>query len=194
MLSSRIDPILDVLRRDGVVILPTDTLYGLAGRLRPQVLAGIYRLKNRDNTKPLAILVNGLEQLQQLCEVTGPQKELASRLLPGAVTCIFNGREELAALHPAYADSLAVRWLDLAPVNRLLQALGEPLLLTSANISGDTDPTILSQVEDSLLQAVDCICFPGLAIRGRASALVDLRETPPRVSRSNLTLEQLLHD
>ncbi len=194
MLASRIEPIVALLRRNGVVLLPTDTLFGLAGRLQPSLVDRIYHLKNRDTAKPLALLVNGVEQLQELVKPSPALLDLARRLLPGAVTCIFPGRAELARLHPAYAEGLAVRWLDLAPVNELLAALGEPLLLTFAKYFRQRDPTAPSEVPVDILNGVDCICFPGVTVSGQASALVDLRVTPPAVARSAQTLEQLLHD
>ena len=158
------------------------------------VVDRIYRLKHREIEKPLALLVNGLEQLQELIQPAPQLLEIARRLLPGPITCIFPGNRDLEHLHPAYREGLAVRWVNLTPLNELLKALGEPLLLTSANYSGQRDPGTLQEIAVDILLGVDCICFPGVEVTGKASALVDLRVTPPAVTRTEQTLEQLLHD
>jgi L-threonylcarbamoyladenylate synthase len=194
LLTSQVRPIVQLLRSGGVVVLPTDTLFGLAGCLQPDVLQRIYHLKGRDTNKPLALLVNGINQIKQLVKPTEAQLDYARRLLPGPVTCIFPGTGKLSQLHSAYSDGVALRWLPGSPVSTLLEALDEPLFLTSANLAGAPDPTSLSEITPSIRKGVDCVCFPETEVEGKPSALVDLRVIPPSVSRSELTLEQLLHD
>jgi tRNA A37 threonylcarbamoyladenosine synthetase subunit TsaC/SUA5/YrdC len=99
----------------------------------------------------------------------------------------------MSQLHPAYSDGVALRWLPVSPVSELLNTLDEPLFLTSANIAGAPDPTCLSEISPSIVEGVDCICFPETEIKGKPSAIVDLRVTPPSVTRSESALEQLLH-
>jgi len=194
LLTSLVRPIVQLLQGGGVVVLPTDTLFGLAGCLRPEVLQRIYNLKGRDTKKPLALLVNGINQIEQLVKPTEAQLDYARRLLPGPVTCIFPGNDQMSQLHSAYKAGVALRWLPDSPVSPLLDALAEPLFLTSANLAGAPDPSCLSEITPVIRKGVDCVCFPETVVRGEPSALVDLRVTPPSVSRSELTLEQLLHD
>uniref|UniRef100_A0A8C4QZE9 Threonylcarbamoyl-AMP synthase n=1 Tax=Eptatretus burgeri TaxID=7764 RepID=A0A8C4QZE9_EPTBU len=125
-----------VLREGGVVALPTDTVYGLACLAqRTLALKTLYTIKSRVDAKPLAICLAEPSQVYRFCNVT-ISTTLLNRLLPGPVTLVF---ERSSLLNPElnpYTQLVGVRVPRHPLVQELVRRCGEPLALTSANLSG----------------------------------------------------------
>lgn len=134
-LAKALDTAEQVLREDGVIALPTDTVYGLACRAQSTVaIQRIYDIKRRVTQKPVAICVANVRDLYRWVHVTVPEQML-HELLPGPVTIVFNRKPTLnAALNP-HLTRVGVRIPDHEFVRQLCERLNEPLALTSANLS-----------------------------------------------------------
>ena len=174
----------ETLRKGGVVLLPTDTVYGLAvSPLFPAAVDRLYRLKRRPRSQFLPLMVASQAQLESLglAISASAARLLASPLVPGALTIAFGFRE---GPRPAWLDGrdeVAVRIPDDDALLDTLRTTG-PLLVTSANAHGvgsaDSMEECLAQLDGA----------PDLAIDGgrRAtvpSTLVNCRLDPPVVER-----------
>lgn len=131
-----LDKSIETLTGGGVVALATDTIYGIACLVdNTKALKRIYKIKNRDNKKPLAVCVGNIAQLQDIVE-TNINEELLLELLPGPVTLVFKRRNSLnKSLNPSI-QTIGVR----IPNNKFIQDLTNrvgPIALTSANLSGE---------------------------------------------------------
>lgn len=125
--------------KDGhIVAVPTDTIYGLACLAQnSEAVKKIYEVKERNGQKPLAICVGEIQDIYRYCKVK-VKEELLRDLLPGPVTLVFERSEELNVNLNPFTSLVGVRIPDHGFMRRLCQMCGEPLALTSANISSTT--------------------------------------------------------
>ena len=169
-----------VLRRletASLACFPTDTVYGLGGAARPEVVAALVAAKGREPDKPLQLIFPTLEVL--LARVAPPPllRAALQRLLPGAITAIIpvSSEHDVAAVVRA-ADgllTLGVRvpaWPERA---RLLATGEQPLVASSANLSGGRAARSLDEVPAGLRAACDLILDAG-QLPGTPSTVVDL--------------------
>jgi len=170
-----------LLREGCVVLLPTDTIYGLhAVATNPDAVARISELKGREETKPFIVLAASMEQLQDLGISAAPELlETLDSIWPAPLTAIL----PLASPIPASsgASTLAVRipaleWL------RELAARSGPLVSTSANRSGEPPATSPQTLSHDLQERLDAIVDGGTR-DGEPSAVLDLTGDEPRFIR-----------
>ena len=171
-----------VLRRGGLVALPTETVYGLAARaLDPAALRRIFVAKDRPLTHPLIAHVLDLAGAAAVADDVEPARALAAAFWPGPLTVILRrgrGPAELSAGLP----TVAVR-APAHPVARaVIAALGEPIAAPSANRHQQVSPTTAAHVARSLGEAVDLILDGGATEQGIESTVVDLTG-PPTILR-----------
>ncbi|XP_010729920.2 threonylcarbamoyl-AMP synthase isoform X1 [Larimichthys crocea] len=136
------------LKEGAVVAVPTDTIYGLACLAQnSEAIKKTYDIKGRNGQKPLAICVGEIQDIYKYCKV--PVKEaLLSDLLPGPVTLVFERSEVLNTDLNPFTSLVGVRIPDHAFMRRLCQMCGEPLALTSANISSHTSTVAVHEFQE----------------------------------------------
>jgi len=176
-----------------LIVFPTDTLYGLAcDPTNPAALRDIYAAKGRSTLKALPVLIGALEQLDQLVENIPPQAQrLMERFWPGALTLVLPKQAHLPSELTPY-PGLAVRMPNHPFALELLQALG-PLAVTSANLSGQTNPQTAQEVYTQLAGRVDLILDGGKLKIGQASTIVDCTGAEPVLLRAGpIPFETLL--
>uniref|UniRef100_A0A3B3ZK39 Threonylcarbamoyl-AMP synthase n=1 Tax=Periophthalmus magnuspinnatus TaxID=409849 RepID=A0A3B3ZK39_9GOBI len=126
------------LQKGHVVALPTDTIYGLACLAQnSEAVCKIYDIKGRNAQKPLAICVGEVQDIKKYCKVN-VKEELLEDLLPGPVTLVFERTDLLNRDLNPFTSLVGIRIPDHPFMRRLCQMCGEPLALTSANISSQT--------------------------------------------------------
>ena len=127
-----------VLKRNGVIAVPTETFYGLAvNPFQEEALARLFALKDRAPEKPVLLLVDGPERLNQVArEVPGLARRLMEKFWPGPLTIIFPSLPHLPRLLTGGTGTIAVRQPRQALTCRLIAALGFPITGTSANRAG----------------------------------------------------------
>lgn len=170
-----------LLQEGGVVLLPTDTIYGLhASALDAAAVERIVEIKGRGETKPFVVLAASIEQLAQLgvTAEAGTLERLAA-IWPAPLTAILPLREPIPASRGAATVAVRIPALDWL---RELVARSGPLVSTSANRSGEppvTEPDLLAR---DLQNRLDAIIDAGVR-DGSPSAIVDLTSTEPRLIR-----------
>ncbi|KAM4735716.1 LOW QUALITY PROTEIN: threonylcarbamoyl-AMP synthase [Anableps anableps] len=131
-----------------IVAVPTDTIYGLACLAQnSEAVTKIYKVKERNGQKPLAICVGEIQDIYEYCKVK-VKEELLGDLLPGPVTLVFERSEELNTNLNPFTSLVGVRIPDHAFMRRLCQMCGEPLALTSANISSSTSTVEVHEFQE----------------------------------------------
>ncbi len=159
-----IENALQTLRRGGVILYPTDTVWGLGcDATNAEAVGRIYGLKRRSDSKALICLLDSADNLERW---VGGVPEVAYELLEAAVdplTVIYDGAyvPPLAANLPAEDGTLAIRVTDNAFCRELCRKLRKPLVSTSANISGQPTPARFADISPELLKAVDYVCTSG---------------------------------
>ncbi|KAM6995429.1 threonylcarbamoyl-AMP synthase [Tautogolabrus adspersus] len=136
------------LKEGHVVAVPTDTIYGLACLAQnSEAIRKTYDVKGRNGHKPLAICVGEIEDIYKYCKVT-VKTALLGDLLPGPVTLVFERSDVLNTDLNPFTSLVGVRIPDHAFMRRLCQMCGEPLALTSANISSHTSTVAVHEFQE----------------------------------------------
>ena len=159
----------DVLRADGkVAVVPTETVYGVVSRVTAMGSERIYALKHRSGSKRLGWFVGDWRSLEKYgVELTPTVRKLAERFMPGAITVVAPTVD---------GGSIGFRVPDHPFLSALLAELGEPLLQTSANLSGAPDSLTLDDALAGLNGTVDVAVDGGALPPGSlASTVVDAR-------------------
>ena len=173
-----------VLRGGGLVAFPTETFYGLgaaAGDAR--AVRRIFRVKGRDEAKPLLVLVDSIVMAETVAEVTERARALMARHWPGALTLVLRARPGVPPEVTAGTGTIGVR-LSPHPVARgLVRALGLPVTAPSANPEGTPPPTTAAAVVDVFAGAIDLVLDGGATAGGPPSTVVDVTSGAPRVLR-----------
>jgi L-threonylcarbamoyladenylate synthase len=172
----RIRRVAAIIRQGGVVAIPTDTLYGLAGNpFLPGVAERIFRIKRRPETQPILLLIDSLERLQNLvCPPPRVFQKIAAAFWPGPLTLILRASKRVPEAITAGTGTVAVRWPAAALPRALIRAAGSPLTATSANLSGRRAALTATEVARQLGGSVECIVDGGRAPRTRPSTILDL--------------------
>ncbi|HLH21091.1 MAG TPA: L-threonylcarbamoyladenylate synthase [Chloroflexota bacterium] len=164
------------LRRGDLVVLPTDTVYGLAAHPDlPDAIARVYTVKERPAEKALPLLVESAAQAATICVVSPLAERLMARFWPGGLTLVLPTARE--------PGTLALRMPDHPVPLALIRALGAPLATTSANRSGQPSCTTAAAVQAQLPTGYAVLIDAGPSPGGRDSTVLDLASSPPRVLR-----------
>jgi L-threonylcarbamoyladenylate synthase len=174
-----------ILRQEGVVILPTDTIYGLSARFdRPAARTRIRALKGPGRPASMVSLVSGLEMAFRYAEPPkGACHELLMRHWPGPLTAVLRARAHVPTDFCGPGDTLAFRWPVSAFLQALLGAIGVPLVSTSANRTGEPTPSQFAVLERLFGREVDALVDGGDHV-GEASTIVDMTGDGPVVLRA----------
>ena len=167
-----------LLRGEGLVAVPTETVYGLAARAdSAAAVAAIYRAKGRPDFNPLIVHIPDLAAAQELAEFDARALALAEAFWPGALTLVLPLRPDarIAAAVTAGLSTLALRCPAHPAMQALLRLTGLPLAAPSANRSGGVSPTSAAHVAGSLGAAVPLILDGGGCAAGLESTIVALR-------------------
>jgi L-threonylcarbamoyladenylate synthase len=166
----------ECLLAGGVAVLPTDTVYGLAcDPLRREAVRRLYELKGRPPERPAAVMFFTLDAaLEALPELGARERAALEALLPGPLTVLLPNRELRYPLTGG-SDTLGLRVPRLPERLAALRAVEDPIMQSSANLSGGPDTRRLADIPSALLEGAD-LALDGGELPGTASTVLDLRE------------------
>lgn len=188
---------LQTIRRGGLVIYPTETLYGLGcDATNEDAIARLLALKGRAADKPPPVLVADEHQLALLVDdVPAIATRLIAQYWPGALTLVLPaGTNAIGALTATAANAtrtIAVRRSAHPVARALCEGLGAPLAATSANFAGATgreaNPRSLDDIAPALRRGVEVVIDGGI-VAGQPSTVIDCTTSPPRLLRAGALL------
>ena len=195
--QNQIEETVVALKNHNSVALPTDTVYGLAvlyGDLKD--LQHLKDLKDRYANKPIPFMVNGIEMMESIAQVDERTKKIVETFLPGALTLVLPIVQTLDTTYTNGKDTIAIRIPDEPFILEVIERLNAPLLVSSANQSGQPAALNVEQVQEQLPN-VDVI-VSGKCARQQASTIVDctkeelviLREGPISLEELNRSLKK----
>ncbi len=175
--------VLDVIRRGGVVALPTDTVYGIACAVdNPQAITQMYAIKERDALKAIPVLAGDVNQLDRLAAKFNPAAALlAEHFWPGALTIVVEKNPILPKELTIY-PTVGIRMPAYDWLLELMHAYG-PLAATSANLSGSPSPASAQEVLAQLDGRVELVVDGGICAGGIPSTVVDCSQEPLKILR-----------
>jgi L-threonylcarbamoyladenylate synthase len=183
-----IEEAVDAIQRGKPVILPTDTVYGLATTaLYADAVLNLYRLKGRPVTQPTALVAPDLDMLFELIpELRGRAGVIARTLLPGPYTLVLpNPARRYRWLTGTNYDGIGVRVPELPDRSAELLRRVSALAATSANLAGGPDPARLEDVPEELRNAA-AVVLDGGELPGVPSTVIDFTGAEPKVLRDGL--------
>ena len=183
-----------VLRRGGLLGIPTETVYGLgANGLDPEAVGHIFAAKGRPQDNPLILHIPGADWLERYCtDIPAAAYQLAERFWPGPMTMILKRRDNVPDAVTAGLDTVGMRCPAHGGCRAIIAAADVPVAAPSGNTSGRPSPTTAGHMLEDMDGKIDAIVDGGACGVGVESTIIDLTCTPPRLLRpGGVTLEQL---
>lgn len=183
-----------ILRRGGLVALPTETVYGLgADGLNEAAVENIFRVKGRPQDNPLILHLADAGEIPRYCHHIPPAAyALAAAFWPGPLTMVLPARDLVPRRTTAGLSTVAVRCPEPEITRQIIRLAGVPIAAPSANLSGKPSTTTAEHVLHDHDGKIDAVVDGGPCRVGVESTIVDLTVTPPRLLRpGGVTVEQL---
>jgi L-threonylcarbamoyladenylate synthase len=185
------DELADILRKDGVISVPTDTVYGVCARADSEKAQEKLReVKNRPLTKAFPLMCCDEDQIQTVAYVDTRAEKLIHAFMPGPVTLILKKKETVPAYVNGGMETLAIRMATSRALEDLIRKVGAPVFMTSANQSGQPVCTSLDEIEQAcpLLDAM----MEGEVSFGEASTIIDCTKDEIAILRQGpVTMKQI---
>jgi L-threonylcarbamoyladenylate synthase len=181
--KENIEEIITALKNGAVLVLPTDTVYGLVcDAANESAVEKIFEIKKRDKTKPLAVFVNDIEQAKEFAEISAEQEKFLKDNWPGATTFILPARPRLAGL--IYKENtIGMRVPDYNLIKDIFEEFSRPLAQTSANISGEGDSVEISKIKSQFENEDILIVDGGDLPKRKPSVIIDLSKEETKILR-----------
>ena len=168
-----IDKIVSVVDSGGLVITPTDTVYGIMGdSLDENVIRKVYSVKRRTFSKPLILLMSDVEMIKKYTSnISDVEWDLINHFLPGLVTIILKKNDLVNPLITSNSDYVGIRIPNNSELVEIIKKLGRPVISTSANISDRDVITRADMISDELLSGIDYV-YDGGEINSLSSTII----------------------
>jgi L-threonylcarbamoyladenylate synthase len=179
--------IIDILHRGGIVIYPTETLYGLgASPYHREAFARLQQLKGRDEAKPIPFLVRDVGMAENLVDHVPPvARDLMTRFWPGPLTIVFRAKGGIPESLCGPRGTIGLRVSAHPVAQTIVKNLGSALTATSANASGGGNLLTFNALREEFDGRVDLIIWGGVPA-GEGSTVVDVSETPAKIVRRGI--------
>ena len=172
-----------IVRRGGLIIYPTETVYGLGcDPLNVQAVKRILEIKGNRN-KPLPVLAASIVDAEKVAFVSQNGKKLAAKFWPGPLTMVLPKKQILPDIVTFGLDSVGLRIPANDAALRLISLCGGFLVGSSANRTGEEPPRRIEEISDELMELLDVVLDYGPAVQGVPSTVVDMTLEEPRILR-----------
>ncbi len=153
-----IDNIVNVLKKDGVMLYPTDTIWGLGGSIfSERATEQIYTIKQRERHKPLLILADSIKMMKNYVKDIHPRVETLLTYHRQPLTIIYEANQHVPSHLLCGGTSIAIRIVQDEFCKSLINLLGHPISSTSANIANHPSPTYYSEVDKQVIAQCDYV-------------------------------------
>jgi len=170
-----------IIKRGGLVIYPTETVYGLGADIyNLAAVKKIFVAKGRNFNKPLSVMVASLADLEKLVYLNKEQKTIVNGLLPGPFTLILRKKRIVFNLLTGGSSKLGIRWSSDKFCQQLVRHL--PITATSANLSDQGNVSSIKKLAKDFADQVDLI-LTSKRMSGQPSRVIDLSVKPWRILR-----------
>ena len=191
--ENEIDELVYILKNDGVISVPTDTVYGLCGKIdSKKAYEKLLDIKERPINKAFPIMCADEKQVRKIGIVDKNVEKLISEFMPGPITLILERNENLDDYITNGKNTIAVRIATTKALVELIRKVGTPIFMTSANKSGEPEYKNIAEIE-KLSPLLDGILY-GKYSFGKASTIVDCRFGEIKIIRKGPISEKEIRD
>lgn len=186
----------EILKRNGLVAFPTETVYGLGGdAMHKEASAKIYAAKGRPSDNPLIVHIADKDSLKDIAEeVPENAVKLMDAFWPGPMTLIFKKTDKVPRSTTGGLETVAVRMPSHPVARELIRQSGVYIAAPSANTSGRPSPTKAEHVIEDLSGKIDMIIDGGSVGIGLESTIVDVSEDVPVILRPGYITKKMLEE
>lgn len=184
----------EIIRSGGVVIAPTETFYALAADpFQEQAVMRIFRIKFRNEEKPLPLIASDSSVVERLASQPSPlARELMARFWPGSLTILLNLMVEVPRWLRGPGGKVGVRVPPDCPARALAADAGGWITATSANLSDGPEPQEIGLISSKVLEAVDMVIDLGPTPGGKPSTVVEPFDSSLRIIRHGAVEDSVL--
>ncbi|MCK5123418.1 MAG: threonylcarbamoyl-AMP synthase [Candidatus Pacebacteria bacterium] len=179
-----------ILQDGGVIIYPTDTLYGLgANAFNENAVLKIYKIKKQDRNKPISVIVKDLKMARKIACLDSKVEKILNKIWPGPITIVLRKKDIISDVLTGNGETVAIRIPDNEFISALMEKVDFPITATSANISGEKD---LLKSEEIIRKFKFAKIKPDLFIdagdikNAQASTIIDLTTGIPKIIRTGI--------
>lgn len=189
--QNEIDELVQILKQDGVISVPTDTVYGLCASIKSKkAYDKLIKIKNRPKNKLLPIMCADLEQIKDIAKVNKNTEKIIRKLMPGPITLVLEKKNKLPYFVNSGEFTIAVRMATSEALYKLIKKLDSPIFLSSANISGQPACESLDEIEEK------CPDLDGMMVGnivfGKGSTIVDCTSNNVKIIREGpISMEKI---
>jgi len=179
-----IQQVVDVLQNDGIIIYPTDTVYGLGCSIfSKKAMKRIYQIKKMNQKKPLTFICANQTEVQEYTQgIPTDVFKLLRRKLPGPYTFVFKASKIVPKMMLTPRSTVGLRWPDHPIANEIVSAFGHPILSSSLRISADELYDDPHELHEKYKKQVDLIVDGGV-IFAENSTIIDFSNGNAEISR-----------
>jgi L-threonylcarbamoyladenylate synthase len=187
--SASIQEAAKTLIRGGVIVYPTETVYGIgANALDEQSILRVFQIKKRSTSMPIFLAVSSLKMLDRVAELSEDDREVLKRLVPGPVSVLVRRKGLVPDVLTAGSVLVGIRFPDHKMALKIIDAVG-PITSTSANRTGFPPPVSADEVSPEIADRVEMVLDGGRCKFGQPSTLLDL--TNRKIIRPGAELEKV---
>ena len=192
--AADLQSVIDIIRRDGTVVIPTETVYGLAANaLSSDAIQKIFIAKGRPSDNPLIVHIASENDISHYVQMPSKQaQQLMAHFWPGPLTLICQKKENIPPSVTAGRNTVAIRVPANPVMIQCIEASGVPLAAPSANISTRPSATDFRSVYEDLYGKVDAIIDGGVCDLGLESTVVDVTVSPFVILRPGYITQQAI--
>lgn len=189
-----------ILRSGGIIISPTDTVYGILGdATNAETIKKMFTAKQRPQEKAFPIFVKDVAEARKYAYISDAKAKFLEKVWPGAVTVVFQHKEKLPKILTGGLNTVGIRIPDHEFLHALLACLDFPLVQTSANIAGQPPAKNLEEIKEHFGKSKikPDLIIDGGQIHGEQSTVIDFMGKEPIILRTGFTskseLDRLLN-
>lgn len=190
--QTQIEELANILKKDGVIAVPTDTVYGLCAHIASEkAKENLIKIKNRPENNAFPVMCANLKQIKSIAKVDEKSEKIINAFMPGPITILLEKRIVI----PEYVNNglrlIAVRMATSKTLEELIEKVGSPIFMTSANLSGEPVCKSIEEIQE-IFDNIDGI-LEGKVAYGQASTIVDCTTDEIKIIREGpILLEEIL--
>ncbi len=148
--DNQIDELATILNSDGIISVPTDTVYGICTKMNSKkAYEKLIKYKKRDKNKALPVMCANKKQIKSLAYINKKSEKIINTFMPGPITIILKKKENLDEYITNGKDTIAIRMATSKAIKKIIEKIDSPIFMTSANESGKKTCTSIKEIEEA---------------------------------------------